>query len=140
MSSEFPFLGATTPVSQTDLPVFRCWAWDFDTNSFIRDGNGKMILLTKNDALKVWILKVCHTERYVWLAYSRRYGIELYSFLNKVMAVGERKSELKRMIVEALSTNPYIKSIDSVEFVDAKHGEDLTVNVTLTTVYGELTV
>ena len=140
MSTEFPFLGTATPVNQTNLPQFRMYAWDFDTNTFRRDGNGKMILLTGDDALKVWVLKVCRTERYVWLAYSRRYGIELYPFLNKVMAVGERKSELKRMITEALMCNPYIKSIDRVEFSEAKHGEDLTVEVRLTTIYGQMTV
>lgn len=140
MSAEFPFLGTAIPTGQTTLPLFKIWAWDFDTNSFIRDGNGKMILLTGNDALKVWILKVCRTERYVWLAYSRRYGIELYPFINKVMAIGERLSELKRMIIEALMCNPYIRAIDAVEFADDKHGEDLTVNVRLTTIYGELTV
>ncbi len=114
--------------------------WNFETNTFRRDGNGRMILLSQNDALKIWIIKTLHTERYVWLAYSRRYGIELYVFLNKVMAVGERKSEMKRMITEALMCNPYLKSIDSLEFTDAKHGEDLTVNITLTTIYGQLTV
>ena len=40
MSAEFPFLGTAIPTSQTTLPLFKIWAWDFDTNSFIRDGNG----------------------------------------------------------------------------------------------------
>lgn len=140
MSAEFPFLGTAISVSTTTLPLFKMYAYDHERDEFIRDGNGRMILLTGNDALKVWIIKVCRTERYVWLAYSRRYGIELYPFINKVMAIGERKSEMKRMITEALMCNPYIRSIDSLEFTDAKHGEDLTVDITLTTIYGQLTV
>ncbi|MBQ7453714.1 MAG: DUF2634 domain-containing protein [Selenomonadaceae bacterium] len=140
MSSEFPFLGTTEPVQSNSLPLFKIWAWDFDKDNFIYDGNGKRILLTGNDALKVWIYKVLRTERYVWLAYSRRYGIELYPFINKVMAVGERKAEMRRMIIEALMVNPYIKSIDSVTFTETNHAENLSVDVELTTVYGKLTV
>lgn len=140
MSTEFPFLGVTEPVSTRSLPLFKIWAWDFDKDCFQYDGNGHRILLSGNDALKVWIYKVLRTERFVWLAYSRKYGIELYPFINKVMPIGERIAELKRMIIEALSVNPYIKSIDSVEFVKGNHGEQLTVNIQLTTIYGTLTV
>ena len=57
MSSEFPFLGTTEPVQSNSLPLFKIWAWDFDKDNFIYDGNGKRILLTGNDALKVWIYK-----------------------------------------------------------------------------------
>lgn len=140
MSAEFPFLGVSQPVKSTSLPLFKMYAWDFSKDQFTRDGNGHRILLTGNDALKVWIYKVCRTERYVWLAYSRRYGIEIYPFINKVMSVGERKSELKRMITEALMVNPYIKSLDSIELVEDKHGEDMTVEISLTTIYGQVTV
>lgn len=140
MSAEFPFLGASEPIKATTLPLFKMYAWDFDDDNFLYDGNGKRILLSGDDALKVWIYKVLRTERFVWLAYSRRYGIELYPFIAKVMGVGERKSEMKRMIIEALMVNPYIKSVDSVTFNETNHAENLTVDVTLTTIYGTLTV
>lgn len=140
MSTEYPFLGVTQPVESNSLPLFKMYAWNFDEDCFQRDGNGHKILLTGDDALKVWIAKVCRTERYVWLAYSRRFGIELYPFINKVMGVGERKSELQRMLVEALMVNPYIKSIDSITLNEANHGKDMEINLTLTTIYGTLTV
>lgn len=140
MSAEFPFTGTTNVVNNPELPLFTMYAWDFDEDRFVRDGDGRRILLTGNDALKVWIYKVCRTERYTWLAYSRRYGIELYPFIGKVMSAGERKSELRRMIIEALLVNPYIKSVDSVEFVETNHAENLAANVTLTTIYGQLTL
>ena len=140
MSTEYPFLGVTQPVESNSLPLFKMYSWNFDEDCFQRDGNGHKILLTGDDALKVWIAKVCRTERYVWLAYSRRFGIELYPFINKVMGVGERKSELQRMLVEALMVNPYIKSIDSITLNEANHGKDMEINLTLTTIYGTLTV
>lgn len=140
MSTDYPFLGVTQPVESNSLPLFKMYAWNFDEDCFQLDGNGHKILLTGDDALKVWIAKVCRTERYVWLAYSRRFGIELYPFVNKVMGVGERKSELKRMLIEALMVNPYIKSIDSITLNEANHGKDMEINLTLTTIYGTLTV
>ena len=139
MADTFPFLGKTTADTST-LELFKMYAWDFDKDDFIRDGNGKMILLTGNDALKVWIMKSLRTERFIWLAYSKRYGIELEQFIGKVMGVQERYSELKRMITESLMTNPYIRSIDLIEFVPEEHSRVLNINITLTTIYGTVTL
>ena len=140
MSEAYPFLGVTQPVESNSLPLFKMYAWNFDEDCFQRDGNGHRILLTGDDALKVWIYKVCRTERYVWLAYSRRFGIELVPFIGKNMNVGERRSEIQRMIIEAILVNPYVKSIDSIELNESNHGKDLEISVSLTTIYGQITV
>lgn len=137
MSTEFPFMNSVSS-SKEELPLFKEYAWDFNADSFIYDGNGNHVLLEGNEALKVWIYKALKTERFSYLAYSWRYGIELQPFIGKVMSVQERKSELKRMIIECLMVNPWIKSVDSVTFEEVKHGEDLTTTITLTTVYGEV--
>ena len=52
------------------------------------------------------------------------------------MGVEERISELKRMITECLMVNPYILSIDSITF--NQEGRKATVEVSMTTVYGEV--
>lgn len=142
MSEAFPFIGSTVTVSDAtdDLPTFKEYAWDFDNDCFKYDEYGGHILLTKNDALEVWIYKALMTERFSYLAYSWQYGIELKPFIGKVMGVQERKSELRRVIVECLMVNPYIKSIDKVEFEEENRGNTLTVKLTLTTIYGELVV
>ena len=74
------------------------------------------------------------------LVYSWQYGIELNPFIGKVMGVEERYSELKRVITECLMVNPYIKSIDSYSFVPENRGELVHVRITLTTIYGEVTL
>ena len=56
------------------------------------------------------------------------------------MGVQERYSELKRVIIECLMVNPYIKSIDSVDFEEEKHGNSVSTRIQLTTVYGEVSV
>lgn len=142
MSTEFPFIGSTTDTTDTsdDLPIFKEYAWDFETDKFRYDGNGNHILLTGNDALKVWIYKALKTERFDYLAYSWQYGIELKPFIGKVMGVQERYSELKRVITECLMVNPYIKSIDSFDITNEGHGENVQLTIGLTTIYGTVSV
>lgn len=141
MSTEFPFIGSNATENTTDdLPLFKEYAWDFEQDKFLYDGNGNHILLTGNDALEVWIYKALKTERFDYLAYSWQYGIELKPFIGKVMSVQERYSELKRVITECLMVNPYIKSIDSFDIDQQKHGETALLTIDLTTVYGEVSI
>jgi len=140
MSAEFPFIGADVIVTESELPTFRQPAWDFNEDKFVFDGNGRHVIVTENKAIEVWIYKALKTERFSYLAYSWQYGIELHPFIGKVMGVQERYSELKRVIVECLMVNPYIVSIDSVDFAEAEHGKDVTTTIKLTTVYGEMSV
>ena len=142
MSTEFPFIGSTTSTVDTDddLPLFKEYAWDFETDRFRYDGNGNHILLTGNDALEVWIYKALKTERFDYLAYSWQYGIELKQFIGKVMGVGERYSELKRVITECLMVNPYIKSIDSFSFEPEENSRIVHITIRLTSIYGEMSI
>lgn len=138
--AEYPFASvATTPVD-TELPLFKEYSWDFDNDHFIYDKNGNHILLQGNDAIKIWCYKALKTERFVYLAYTHGFGLELYPFMAKVMGVLERKSELKRMITEALMVNPYITSVDSITFDEIERGENMEVHVVMTTIYGELVI
>ena len=143
MSEDFPFVGsvsetASTGTEEENLPLLTEYAWDFNTDKFLYDGDGHHIVVTGQEALKVWIYKALKTERYVHEAYSWSYGIELKPFIGKVMGVKERYSELRRVIVECLMVNPYIKSIDHVEFLH--EGTQVTCNITLTSIYGEVSL
>lgn len=140
MSTEFPFLNGKQSTDTENLPLFKEYAWDFEKDKFIYDGNGKHILLEGNDALKVWIYKALKTERFSYLAYSWRYGIEIQQFIGKVMGVKERRSELKRLIIECLMVNPYIVSVDSVKFSETNHAENMQINIELTTIYGAMEI
>lgn len=140
MSAEFPFIGSTSALNANTLPLFKMYAWDFEKDDFIFDGNGKRILLEGNPALEVWIYKALMTDRFIYKAYTWRYGSEVKKFIGKVMHVKERISELKRMVIECLMVNPYIRSVDLVEFVEDEHGRQMQMNITLTSIYGKLTV
>ncbi|MGE1061797.1 DUF2634 domain-containing protein [Megasphaera paucivorans] len=143
MSEEFPFVGSSSGMTETaatenNLPICKEYAWDFEKNCFLYDGNGQHVLVDSAEAVKVWIYKALQTERYQYLAYSWQYGIEVKPFIGKVMSVQERYSELKRIIIECLMVNPYITSVDSVEFTTT--GDKVSCEVDITTVYGEVNV
>ena len=140
MIDDFPFVTGTRAGDSEALPLFKEYAWDFYNDSFKLDGNGQMILLEGDEALKVWIIKTLRTERYRHLAYSWRYGLSMYKLINKVMAVGERRSELRRYITESLMANPYIKAVKSIEFVETNHGRNLEINILINTIYGEIAI
>lgn len=138
MSVEFPFTGGVSVLAEQELPSFREYAWDFENDCFIYDDTGKRIIVEGDEALKIWVYKALKTERYEYLAYSWQYGIELKPFIGKVMGVYERYSELKRVIIECLMVNPYIRSVDSVDF--QTDGDYTHCDIALTTVYGEVNI
>lgn len=139
MSDEYPFTGTSAETDYTEnLNVPLELDYDFEKHDFKYDGNGQHIIVSGNDALKIWIYKALMTERFRYLAYSWQYGLEVRPYIGKVMGVQERYSEMKRIIIECLMVNPYIKSIDSIEFTEER--ETLTVDISLTTIYGEVSV
>lgn len=139
MSDEYPFTGTSAETDYTEnLNVPLELDYDFEKHDFKYDGNGQHIIVSGNDALKIWIYKALMTERFRYLAYSWQYGLEVRPYIGKVMGVQERYSEMKRIIIECLMVNPYIKSIDSIESTAER--EKLTVDISLTTIYGEVSV
>ncbi|NMK40038.1 DUF2634 domain-containing protein [Megasphaera elsdenii] len=139
MSVEYPFTGTVTANTYTsDLPTPKEYAWDFENDCFLYDADGRLKIVEGDEAIKIWIYKALSTERFRYLAYSWQYGIELRPFIGKVMGVQQRYSEIKRVIVECLMVNPYIKSIDTI---DIQHeGDTVDISITLTTIYGEVSV
>ena len=139
MSESYPFTGAVSANTYTsDLPVPKEYAWDFDKDCFLYDAQGKHVIVEGDEAIKIWIYKALSTERFRYLAYSWQYGIELRPFIGKVMRVQQRYSEIKRVIIECLMVNPYIKSIDSVEITHK--GDSVSISIVISTIYGEVSV
>lgn len=137
-TAEFPFLTGTRSETAQALPLFKEYAWDFEHNCFLYDGDGNHIMLEGNEAVKVWIYKAFRTERFAYLAYTWRFGFEGKELIGKVIGVLERRSELRRGIIECLMINPYIKSVDKIEFNETANGRNVAINIELTTIYGKL--
>lgn len=132
----FPFMtGRKTKTAENNLPLLKEYAWDFEHDCFIKR-DGKFVIVTGKEALKVWIYKTLKTERYRYLAYDNAYGIELEQFIGKAPNDDESAMEVKRYVEAALLVNPYIKDLQTVVFTNEK--DILQMEVTINSVYGEV--
>lgn len=141
-----PFLAAsdTASTSVDDLPELQDFAWDFDHDTFRRDTHGNIILVTENEALKVWIYKCLKTERARYPAYRHGeynqdapYGAELERFIGKRINNKATSEDVIRYIKEGLEVNPYIVRIISIKATNIE-GDALEISVDLESIYGYL--
>lgn len=134
-----PFINSTadTVVSTNKLPYLTEYAWDFENDRFLKNADGQHIIVTENEALKVWIYKTLKTERFRYVAYHDSYGIELEKYIgqNNIKKVGEM---IKADIKEGLLVNPYIVSIDNMT-ITKQEDDIIEITITLTSIYKKTT-
>ena len=134
-----PFMQIETVISVSDsLQEYKEYAYDFKTFRFIYDDKGRHIVVTRNEALKIWIKKALLTERYRYRAYFDDYGMELEHFIGSVPNDAVTRSDVFRYIEEGLLVNPYIKSVTAIDV--KQENKKLFMTVRVMTVYGDLTV
>ena len=138
MANPFMSVTAATDNVANNLDEMREYAYDFEKMEFIYDEEGNHVIVTRNEALKIWITKALLTERYRYRAYFDDYGMEIEHFIGTVTNDGLARNELYRYVEEGLLVNPYIKNVLAVDITQEKKSVQLTVAVT--TVYGDLTV
>lgn len=148
-ANDFPFIPTNltiddnvqqdVAISADTLPIFAEWAYDYKEKS-LKLKNGIPYLVYKNDALEIWIWKALHpeTELFAYLAYTPEYGNEFNNLIARFVNTEVKKSELERIISEALLCNPYILSVTDFQFKQT--GSVMNIQATVTTVYGRLTV
>ena len=122
-----------TTVTTSTIP--REYAWDFINNDFkLKDG--KFIIVTGKEALKVWIWKALHTLKMTYSIYSDNYGSNLDSIIGQGYSEALIDSEAKRLVEECLSPNAHILSI--IDFKTISDGDTLNVSFTALTDQGEV--
>lgn len=117
------------------LPIIYEPARNLETLELLTE-DGQFYLVSKNEALKIWILKALNreTSRYSHRAYSNNYGNEITKLFGRHLKDSLLKSELKRYIEEALLVNPYIKEISNFSF--NKTNALVSASFTVSTIYG----
>lgn len=134
----FPFIGVPSDyVSeiQTELPLLREYAYNFETNDFIVDPvTNDLVVVTGIDALEVWIYKAILTDRFEYHIYSWDYGTELTDLVGQKFSKGLTESEAFRYIKEALMINPYINDVDNLGVTF--DGDTVTIKIAVDSVYG----
>ena len=140
MDSVFPF---TDPqemeIEETELPMAREWAWDFDKLDFkLKDG--KMYQVEGKEAVKIWLWKLFMTARYRQVIFDWDYGHELENLIGQGYTQGYLNSEAERYVREAIEYNlkDYVTDVRNVN-VSFDEGT-LTIEFTAITPYGEVEV
>lgn len=87
------------------------------------------------EAMQQVIFKILSTERYQYVMYSWDYGIELLDLYGEPFSYV--CPELERRIVEALTCDERIESVDQFEFHKLQKGEVL-VTFTAHTIFGDV--
>lgn len=126
-----------TVTATVPLPLAKEYAWDYDLNDFLLV-DGKNVIVTGKEAVKVWIWKALKTKKNRHKAYTRNYGNELESLINQGLSTGALRSELERYLKESLLVNPYVTGIRNIDI--SIDGSKASVSFTAITVYGEVTV
>ena len=140
MDSIFPF---TDPqemeIEETELPMAREWAWDFEKLDFkLKDG--KMYQVEGKEAVKIWLWKLFMTARYRQVIFDWDYGHELENLIGQGYTQGYLNSEAERYVREAIEYNlkDYVTDVRNVN-VSFDEGT-LTIEFTAITPYGEVEV
>lgn len=111
----FPFIAAESKKETDGLPEYKELAYDYENNC-LKKHAGKYYLISKNEALKVWIYKALKTRRFIFQAYSHIYGTEIERVIGVSGDKGIIESEIKRYITETIMVNPYIQELSNFEY------------------------
>ena len=140
MDSIFPFIDPQEmEIEETEPPMAREWAWDFEKMDFkIKDG--KMYQVEGKEAVKIWLWKLFMTPRYRYLIFDWDYGHELEGLIGQGYTQGYLNSEAERYVREAIEYNlkDYVTDVRNVN-VSFDEGT-LTIEFTAITPYGEVEV
>ena len=134
-----PFVAMNNPQaanSNESLPLFVEYGYDFEKQRFRYDEKGQNLMVTENEALKVWIYKAILTERYRYLAYDDSYGITIEPYQGRVPNSRYTAEQISQNIREGLLTNPYIVRINHIG-VEKRERDDLVITVDVTSIYSE---
>ncbi|MNO23237.1 hypothetical protein D3C76_130370 [compost metagenome] len=111
----------------TTLPS-RTYALDFETGQVIER------IIDGTEAVRQFIRKAIQTARYRYLIYNSQYGCEIESLLGQDISQQLLKSEITRVITEALREDDRVASVDQFQIV--RENDKLFVTFTVHTTQG----
>ncbi|MEF3302389.1 DUF2634 domain-containing protein [Paenibacillus sp. GYB003] len=124
MPNLFPVAGESsgTPAGSTDgtaagqVKFGRSWRFDYELGDFVTTPTGKIAECSDAEAWLEWCKKTIRTERYTYLAYSRKYGQEYDELIPRNLSRRAVESEIVRMTTEALKTDPRTDRVGPFSF------------------------
>lgn len=131
--SVLPFLTPFEAVAAAPLPLFQEWKCNAAGELEVVDG--RMQLLSGQEALRIWAGKALRTAVARFAAYSTDYGSELDELIGQPYSEAYIRAESQRMITEALLASPYIVEVGQASASMTGDGR-LSVTVEYRSVYG----
>ncbi len=128
---------AETAQENTDLPLLKEYAWNFESNDFLYL-NGKNVIVEGIEAIKVWIYKILKTPRYKYMAYTWDYGHELEDLIGQRYSKEFMQSEVERNLKDCLLISPYINDLSNI--IASLDKRTLVIEFTANTIYGDVKV
>jgi hypothetical protein len=123
------------PSEVISTTVHTTFAWDFDADDFERR-DGKLIVLTGLEYLKVWIRKALRTVKDSLIYEGTDYGSGHESLIGSNFKPAFAESEYVRMIRECLLQNDAITRVDNFTF--SQSGARLVISFSVQSIYGTL--
>ena len=134
METLFPFLEVTDEEETTiEEEIYTDIAWDFDNNKPILN-NGDFVIVEGLEAVKSWAFRALQTQRAKYLAFTWDYGVDLESFVGKVLDTKE-KIDITTEITECLIQNKYITNVTDFNFKTDKR--KVFISFRIITEYGD---
>ena len=119
--NNFPIeVAAPTNITDTNVPLLKEYAWDFEKDEIILDRNGKFIIVEGVEALKVRNYLSLKIYKGRFFIYKNKVGTRLKDLIGKSKNYVSLRVE--EMIQEAIVDNIYVTDIDNLEinYVNSK--------------------
>ena len=109
-----------TNITDTNIPLLKEYAWDFDKDEIILDKNGKFTIVEGVEALKVRNYLSLRIYKGRFFIYNNKVGTRLKDLIGKSKNYVSLRVE--EMIYEAIVDNVYVTDIDNLEinYVNSK--------------------
>lgn len=112
--NNFPIeVAAPTNITDTNVPLLKEYAWDFDRNEIILDKNGKFTIVEGIEALKVRNYLSLKIYKGRFFIYNNKVGTRLKDLIGKSKDYVSLRVE--EMLYEAIVDNIYVTDIDNLE-------------------------
>lgn len=107
--------------------------FDFSAGDFVTV-NGHVKTVVGTEYVKQYIEKTILTAKGQYKIYDE-YGSEVRSLIGKVLPTAFMRSEVQRVISDALLKCEYIKTVDNIS-VEKDHTDKVYINITVSTDFG----
>jgi len=133
----FPFIQPQATQETTELELYREIKWAFKEDRPIFK-NGKPVIVTGNEAAKVWVWNALQTVRRRYVIYTYNYGNDIEELVGQPYSDDVKILECRRYLKECLMINPYITDVTDIQVDFSKH--ELEVCCKVHTIYGTFTI